>query len=353
MQAYFIPSLGTLKDNGNPYWRLLAQCLEELGVSVQMNGPDGLRLNWLWKARKQVQIIHIHYYQQHYAYEWDQARLRWVFRFARNLIAARLLGYKIIWTIHNSGPSYPLHPRWVENLADFLLAHLSTTIIVHCEYARQMVWLRWRRRKRIFTAVHPGFIGTYPKEIGKINARETLDLPSKAKIFLNLGQMRPNKGIDRLLTDFARLQGDAYRLLVAGSPGNDKTYHQKITKLAGEDERVFFHDKWIADEEIQIYFAAADIVVTSFEHILTSSSVLLALTFGRPVITPRAGCMAELVTPDIGWLYNPEDPDGLLEVLNSVNWDRLMEMGDKGRVVAAGQNWAAFAQTTKSVYSIS
>ena len=72
-----------------------------------------------------------------------------------------------------------------------------------------------------------------------------------------------------------------------------------------------FHDRHIADEEVFTYFRACDVVCLPFKKITTSGSVVLALSFGKPVITPRTGAQCEL-PDDVGYLYDPKE-DGALE----------------------------------------
>ena len=71
---------------------------------------------------------------------------------------------------------------------------------------------------------------------------------------------------------------------------------------------------FIKKEEVQYYFNCADVVVAPFTRITTSSSVILASSFGKPIICPKIGNLKDL--PDnIGFFYNPRNDDGLLECM--------------------------------------
>ena len=99
----------------NPYWSILHRALSDAGINfVPETSQFGRR--WLWANRKVVNVLHFHYIQQFYAYEGTHARLRWVLRFARNLLLARIWGYRTVFTLHNLSPTYPLHPGWVDYL---------------------------------------------------------------------------------------------------------------------------------------------------------------------------------------------------------------------------------------------
>lgn len=311
----FFPSLTDLR--GNPYWPLLAKGLADQGVHVLRDNPRGLSLRWLWTQRRAVQVLHIHYFQDNYAYEGTQARLRWVLRFARNLVAARLLGYRVVWTMHNETPSFPLQPKWVEDLAHVALARLASAVIVHCEYACELVARRYGRRRGVFVIPHPNFIGVYAGNPTHAEARAALHLPADATVFLCFGQMRPNKGIEMLLETFAGLTGETLRLVIAGAPGPDAGYVELLQQLANQDPRVVFYAEQIPDDLVQTYFAASDVAVLPFARVLTSSSVVLALSLGKPVIAPSEGCLPELVPPGSGWLYRPNTMAALREALST------------------------------------
>ena len=48
-----------------------------------------------------------------------------------------------------------------------------------------------------------------------------------------------------------------------------------------------------------------------FRQVLNSGSLLLAMSFGCPVVAPRLGSIPEVACPE-GWFgYDPADPEGL------------------------------------------
>ena len=72
LRVAFFPDAASLA--GNPYWSILKDGLEANGATFV--SPDGPLLRWLWKTRSQPTVLHLHYVQQFYGYEGDQARLR-------------------------------------------------------------------------------------------------------------------------------------------------------------------------------------------------------------------------------------------------------------------------------------
>jgi glycosyltransferase involved in cell wall biosynthesis len=52
--------------------------------------------------------------------------------------------------------------------------------------------------------------------------------------------------------------------------------------------------------------------------VLNSGSLLLAYTFGLPVIAPATGCLVDLLDPGASIGFDPEDDDALLGALRRV-----------------------------------
>jgi glycosyltransferase involved in cell wall biosynthesis len=334
----------------NPYWPLLAEALARQGVHVMRDNPRILNLRWLLAHRRCIQVLHVHYFQSHYAYEWTTARLRWVLRFARNLIAARLLGYRVVWTVHNESPSFPLRPEWVEGFAHLVIARLASALIVHCECARKLVAERYGRKRGVYVASHPNFIDVYPGNATHAEAQERLALPGEATVFLFFGQLRPNKGVENLLCAFAALPGERLRLLIAGDPGPDADYVERLRALAQEDERVLFRPEWVPPEQVQLYYAAADVVAAPFTRVLTSSSVMEAMSFGKPVIAPAMGCLPEVVSPGTGWLYDPKASGALENALRHSLQSKSRDVGQRALERARELTWEEMANKTVTAY---
>ncbi|MGZ8795620.1 MAG: hypothetical protein ACXW0F_13405, partial [Gaiellaceae bacterium] len=86
----------------NPYQRLLYAELARAGLELQPQ--PRLRLSWLWRHRHTVGLLHFHWPEAYYRYgagklqglrSWPLLGL-----FALRLAAAKALGYRVAWTIH-------------------------------------------------------------------------------------------------------------------------------------------------------------------------------------------------------------------------------------------------------------
>lgn len=121
---------------------------------------------------------------------------------------------------------------------------------------------------------------------------------------------------------------------------------------AARDPRVQVHSTpWIEDEDYQFFFGACDAVVFPFKSILTSGSVMLALSFGKPVVVPRLGCLPDLVDDSMGVLYDPDSPDGLAGALKSIIKKDLAPLGRNAMARAQAFDWGDIGRQTAEVYA--
>lgn len=319
MRVASYPSLNELADN--PYWSILRDGLEMQGIQ-HVDGGD-FRLRWLLNAQGRADILHFHYIQSFYAWNLKYARLDWVIRLARNLLLAKSLGLVSVFTLHNLKPSSSLQPAWVDLLAHRLVINLCDCVIVHCEKARRLLEESYGRRQKVFIVEHPNYIGQYLDDIGRQEARMRLKIEDGSKVLAFVGGIRPNKGIENLISVFQKMTDPDLRLLIAGSNDRFPEYAYKLEQMVKEDKRIIWQPGFIPSDQMQIYYRAADLIVLPFKQVLTSGSVMLALSFGNPVIVPGLGCVSELVTPEIGYIYDESKPGGLstaIERALAIKW---------------------------------
>ncbi len=319
-EVVFFPAVVLMTDN--PYWQILKSSIEKLGVPISSDTPERFSLSWLVCRRKRVCILHFHYFQGFYKSSNGIKKFIKLVMFASNMIAARLLGYRTVLTLHNLEGTYPVQPAWIDYLGHWIAVNFSERVIVHCKAAGDLMAGKYGRRKQVYVVPHPSYIGWYPNQISKNEARSLINLPENTVVFLFFGGIRPKKGIETLIRAFRILPNENYRLLIAGKENPDDHYLQMIQELAQGDNRIAFHTRYIQNNDVQIYLNASDILVLPFTKVLTSGSAILALSFSRPVIVPRMGCMSELVEPGMGWFYKPEDIDSLSQAMEcAVNSD--------------------------------
>jgi glycosyltransferase involved in cell wall biosynthesis len=345
----FFPPVSYL--SGNPYWPMLASALKKSGINFLFDTPIIFKLGWLIRNRDRVDILHIHYIHPFYGTgKRGRTRLMNVIRFALNMLWAQFLGYRIVFTLHNLKPTKELQPAWVDRLGHYIAVFLSDRIIVHCEEARRLLYEHYGRRRKVYKVDHPSFIDWYPNSISKKTARDQLSLPQETIIFSFFGEVRPNKGIELLIQAFHKIKQENIAVMIAGAIGTPESYANSLQDLAKNDPRIFFFLRKIPDEEVQVFMNASDIIVLPFSQILTSSSAHLAMSFKRPVITPIMGCLPELIEPNMGWLYNPNDSDSLASTMQSAANSDFHTLGQNAYRKVAQYSCEKFAQQTIEAY---
>jgi beta-1,4-mannosyltransferase len=338
--AHFPP-----RASENPYVELLCDALKESGVSI-VSHPGNPSILWLLKERRSVDILHFHWPEIHYQRRTRLLTLLKFMRFAAFLLLAKGLGRAVVWTAHNVEPheSSPLPDR----LARRLMA-LVASAVAHCQWAADEVRRRWGVRGEILIVPHGHYIGCYPDQVTNEEARRRLSLPDDARVFLHFGALRGYKGLETLLESFQQLDGDHLRLLIAGQ-ARDKSLEEEIREAARKDSRLVFHSGFVAEDRVQLYFRAADIVVLPFTRVTTSGSLILALSFGCGVIAPSMGCIPEMIDTSTGILYNPLEEGALLKALRmSLERDSSV-MGLKAREAAERLGWKSVAEKHAEFY---
>lgn len=271
-------------DTGNPYNALLSSALERHGARVDEFSPGRL-------VRGHYDVLHLHWPER---LANERRSVRRILSFAALVLLARARGTRIVWTVHNLGGHLARRPRLERSLMRWLAERLDG-IVALSETGARLACQRYPALAKTPSAVvpHGHYIGRYRNEISRDAARWALGLAEADRVVAFVGRIAPYKGIERLIREFRLLEEPGARLVVAGRPSSPEL-RLAIEQAAGGDGRIALHLRDIADDQLQLYFNAADLVALPYERILESGSALLALSFGRPVLVPATGTMNDL-----------------------------------------------------------
>ena len=347
--VFFWEAGGLVLDKANPYGGLLAQAMRGVGVELEAGYPDTLTREWLFQNQGRIEILHLNW--PHYMYDEPDLgdRLACCAQAIDNLALARTLGYKIVWTVHNLYP-HESGSRDLDHLARIAITHLADALICHCNHARELVRIHFHRTEGVFVIPHGNFIEPYPNIISRGDARRQLGLTDDNFVYFNFGNVRRYKGIERLLEVFQSLSGEHLRLLL-GAKYYTEYGEQVVASISATDSRVVVRSsRFFANEELQLLFNAADVGVFPFSEVLTSGSVITALSFSIPVIVPAVGCLPEVAFPPAGIVYDPEDADGLRRAMLEIQERDIFAMSLAARRRAQELDWAQIAKQTQLVY---
>lgn len=270
-----------------------------------------------------------------------------ILNYVLNIIFIKIIGYAIVWTIHNIIPheKTTINDSFIRNI----LLKFADAKIVHSRYTViDMECLRLNTR-RTFVIPHGNYIRYYKNTISGRNARASHALPDDAFVFLVFGMIRPYKNIPAILQAYRSVRSTKTRLVIAGQCP-DPDYQVDIRKKIDRSDTFLVCNR-IADRDVQCYMNASDCLVFAFSEITTSGSVILALSFGKPVIAPRLGAIRD-IPEDVGYFYDPADPHGLEKAMLAAYRDRkrLREKGRKAYEYAKTLDWETIAEKTLAVY---
>jgi glycosyltransferase involved in cell wall biosynthesis len=330
----------------NPYGALLCEGLERQGVAVEftVDFDEG----YLRRNRGRVNVLHFNW--PHYDYYHDDAAVmeRRVDEFVLRMELARELGYKVVWTAHNLYPHNPTH-REIDHRCRLELCRLATAVIAHCDVAADAIRRTFGRARNLFVVPHGHFIGVYPDWVTREAARAMLGVPADAFAYGFFGSIQPYKGIEPLINAFRRLPGEEDWLVVSGSGQAD--YLAAIARrVAGHPRIVLRTYPRAPSEDVGLIMRAADVVVLPFVATLTSGTLMLALSWARPVVAPALGCLPATVDPAAGLLYDPNLDDALHRSMVAIRGYDLAASASAALACARRFDWDAIAARTLEAY---
>lgn len=326
------------------YIGLLTAALEASGVEVR----NDLYLGDVARHAAEIDAVHLHWLE--YVVGLDSGRASAlarsgvrVSRFLRDMWRLRRAKVGIVWTAHNLAPHEPRHPR-IERFLNIVTLMLCDAVIVHSGYARDRLVAKHRLAARKAVVIpHANYAGVYP-EPEPPAAPKSADEPFE---FLCFGHIRPYKQLPQLIHAFRALSASDVRLRIAGKPVNDDAL-QALRDAAGGDPRVVIEPQPVPFEDVAALHHRADAAVFAYRDVFSSGAMVLALSFGLPVVVPDQGAATELVRAPGSETFGPGELTDALQ---------RMHTGDQAaRVTAALQSvaddtWERVAAATARVYA--
>jgi glycosyltransferase involved in cell wall biosynthesis len=306
------------------------QAVRQFGTCVEDGVFSG---RWLWRELKRGDVVHVHWPSFLYGGATTKpAALFQFLRFVALLLLMRFKGAGLVWTAHNLLPHDPSPIPAIDVLARKLVIALSDIILIHGPSAAEVLSKRFPGvTSKLLVIPHGNWIGFYPISEDREACRKRLGLTPRDFTYVFFGLCKPYKNLHGLVEAFKSIEG-AVSLVIVGR-FQDEAYHEEIVQLIGDDERISLVPSFINDEDVHRYLLAADAVVAPYREILTSGTAMLAMSFGRPLVSVRKGFLIDVVSEQNGVLYNPDDPRGLSAAMDQVrrlSWDEDV-IGERAR----------------------
>jgi beta-1,4-mannosyltransferase len=327
--------------HGNSYVDCFYPAMEKLGASVQ---AGDFSLRWLMDHLRSVDYVHLHWPSFLYRGKTAGETVSGFGRFLFFLGLIRRRGVRLAWTVHNLYPHDPCPLPGIDWTARRALIRTGSLFLIHGPSAEKAALREFpAMRGRTQLIEHGHWIDYYPNSITRLEARSRLGLDPGDTVFLFFGLCKPYKGLEELIRTFERLPGNPV-LLIAGKFQSTE-YEAQIRALVGRSPRIHLFSGVVPTDEVQVYLKACDIMVVPYTKILTSGSVVLAMSFGRPVIAPAFGSVKDTVREGCGILYDAAQPDGLARSMHaaiSARFDESHILQEISRYTWHHSAWLAY-----------
>ncbi len=333
----------------HPILEHLAHELEAQGCRV-VGTPDYPTLAWMYRARRQVDLLHLHWPEGFYQTGSKYRIGIGLARLLRFLAQVRVYGYRLVWTIHEVYPHsihYSRYPIWAHRYARRLICRNADALTVNCETARSLVEREFAPTKNVTVVELGNYLGFYPDNVERQDARAQLGLTEENVAFLVFGTMRPNRNPADVIRAFRRLNESRARLFVIGQ--SHGVLRDEVEQAAWGDWRIRVYPYVVDNDAVSAYFRGCDVVVMPGRDYTTSAVIMLGLSYGKPIICSPSGCARDMVG-GAGLYYDSEQPDDLQRTMQQAMQCDLEELGILAKHRTQQFTWQQSAEKLARIY---
>ena len=276
---------------------------------------------------------------------------------------ARIFGHKVVLTVHNINSGKRDNcDTWGNRMSLRILYKLAHRLIVHTEQSKKELMLEFPTRESKVKVIKHGMNNRVSQSgLTTSQARAKFKIGENEKVMLFFGNIDYYKGLDILVDSFHNLPDEFLketRLLIAGNSKSEdftKTILNKINSPKIKD-RVIAKLGYVPDEEVELYFMAADCIILPYRDIYQSGVIFMAYTFGLPIIVSDIGNFKnDMVEGKTGFLIPSTDPDQVAKtILNYFNSDIYRNLPESREKIKewAWQNysWDIIGAETRKLY---
>ena len=164
---------------------------------------------------------------------------------------------------------------------------------------------------------HPPYDVFSRTPIPRSEARERLGIGEDEPVALFFGFVRRYKGLRHLIAALPRVRKQTpVRLLVVGEFWEDERAYRDLVREHGVEDAVHFYNEYVPNEELAVYFCAADVVVLPYLEATQSGIAQVALGFAKPMIATSVGGMREAIEHGkTGLIVPPADSEALAQAI--------------------------------------
>jgi beta-1,4-mannosyltransferase len=296
----------------NPY---LTQLFASFPPSVEAH-----HMSWTRALIGRFDVFHVHWPEVLIRADSTPRRVLRMTRFVLLLLRIRLQRKALVRTLHNVAPHDPAGPllTWVLNLTDRWTTEWivlnpddrppTDAPFVEAPHGHYRDWFEGLPRAE----VEPGRL-TY------------------------VGLVRPYKGVEELVSVFSAMPATDLHMRILGRI-LDPDLAGALRLAADADDRLTIVDRHLGDAELALEISASELVVLPFVKATNSGSLLLALSFDRPVLVPSTPLFEEIAA-EVGdrWVLTYEGPITASAITTALASGRTSPARDRPDL--AGRDW--------------
>lgn len=253
----------------------------------------------------------------------------------------------------------PHENHWWDRILTKMVLYLPTHYFVHSiQDKMHLLELVPNAKHNVIVTEFPSYGDVVSGKFTRSEARTLLGLDPNLPVLLFFGFVRPYKGLMCLLQALSQVRHHIpIHLLIVGEFWEKKDKYLLEIQKMGLSPYVTIIDRYIPNEEIDLYFKAANVLVLPYLQTSHSAVLQIAFALGLPVIASDVGGLRESVKDGInGLLVKPGDSTSLaqailnyfnknleesmrsniLKMLNTDQWDRIASWIEGFLPISAG-----------------
>jgi glycosyltransferase involved in cell wall biosynthesis len=276
----------------------------------------------------------------------------------------RMLGKKITLTVHNVNVGKrDLSDSFLNRLSLRIQYILCHHVFVHTEGMSNELVSDFAVTADKVSVIPFGINNTVPRgDLTSGEAKRMLGIADSDKTLLFFGNIAPYKGLEYLVSAFTELlnKDRSYRLIIVGRPKGSEGYWKQIHEgiaRSGIRDRIIQRIEYIPDEETELFFKAADVLILPYTRVFQSGVLFLGYGFGLPAIAADVGTLKEeIIEAQTGFVFKPQDSFDLASKIDKYFKSELFHdlearRGEIKKFANERYSWDKVAMIITAVYS--
>jgi|SRR5712671_2035484 len=276
----------------------------------------------------------------------------------------RSLGKKLLFTAHNvNTEARDQRDSAINRLTLKIQYHLMHHVFVHTPEMREALSKFYDvPLEKVTVLTFPVNNVTPHTGVSREGARLRLGISPDDKTILFFGNIAPYKGLEDLILALPPLRHKlgSFRVLVVGNiKSGEAEYFRNVQELilsSGVSDLVDQRIVYLPEDQVELYFKAADLLVLPYRRIFQSGVLLLSYGFGLPVVATDAGSLREeIIEGKTGFVCRHDDPADLSNTIHRYFDSELFaELETRRAWIIKHANteysWTKLAATTCQIY---